>query len=266
LACILALSTTINAQRPSDALIRFGTTHPDNFFQGWRTNKYRDSFFLYEAYNDDRGRHVTSGAQDRENYTLNLSVIDGNSATNSYVRVVVKGNKTISENLNNKTIQVHYSFREGNSGWTNHMLNNTTIKYAKVDNQAQSEYKATSGTSTIEELHNEATRVVLKKANGGTINVTTLNQNSNGSTEIYDGVNVTNANVNNGKFYQQGGTIATLTIKNGEFKQGYQANNNAISNDGDGGTITNLTIDNGTFTKAKGSVTGTITNTNGNIN
>ncbi|MEB2822303.1 hypothetical protein Q9Q49_00005, partial [Campylobacter upsaliensis] len=263
LACILALSTTINAQRPSDALIRFGTTHPDNFFQGWRTNKHRNNFFLYEAYNDNTGRHVTSGAQDRKNYTLNLSTINGNSATNSYVRVVVKGDKTISENLNNKTIQVHYSFREGNSGWTNHTLNNTTIKYAKIDNQAQSEYKATGSTSTIEELHNDATRVVLKKGNGGTINVTTLNQNSNGSTEIYDGVNVTNANVNNGKFYQQGGTIATLTIKNGEFKQGYQANNDTIANDG--GTITNLTIDNGTFTKAKGSVTGTITNTNGNI-
>ncbi|WP_270992217.1 hypothetical protein, partial [Campylobacter upsaliensis] len=271
LACILALSTTINAQRPSDNLIRFGTTHPNNFFPTYRNNSHMQNFWIYEAYNDTggaggKGLHVTSGARTNNGHNLNFASVGINSNSSSYVRLITKGTLNVNEDLSNKTIQVHYSFREGNSGWTNHTLNNTTIKYAKIDNQAQSEYKATGGTSTIEELHNEATRVVLKKGNGGTINVTILNQNSNGSTEIYDGVNVTNANVNNGKFYQQGGTIATLTIKNGEFKQGYQANNNAISNDGDGGTITNLTIDNGTFTKAKGSVTGTITNTNGNIN
>ncbi|WP_270992818.1 hypothetical protein, partial [Campylobacter upsaliensis] len=121
--------------------------------------------------------------------------------------------------------------------WTNISLeNNGKIEELLTRTDAKVEVMAKTNNKGIIKIGNDGILLSLKTQNGATLQVTTLDQNSNGSTEIYDGVNVTNANVNNGKFYQQGGTI------------------------------TNLTIDNGTFTKAKGSVTGTITNTNGNIN
>ncbi|WP_270991587.1 hypothetical protein, partial [Campylobacter upsaliensis] len=180
-----------------------------------------------------------------------------------------KFNITFNDGTTVETLKIDTkAYGNNKKVWTN--IENTgsaTITTLNLKNDTKTEFNAGSKSNTITTLNHEAIRLNLKTDNGGTINVTTLNQSGTaGDTQLFNGVSIQTVNLTAGKFYQYAGTINTLHIKNGtEFRQGLK-DNGTISSDGDGGTITNLTIDNGTFTKAKGSVTGTITNTNGNIN
>ncbi|WP_270991586.1 hypothetical protein, partial [Campylobacter upsaliensis] len=91
--------------------------------------------------------------------------------------------------------------------WTKiNLENNGQITELLTRTDAKVEVMAKTNNKGIIKIGNDGILLSLKTQNGATLQVTTLDQNSNGSTEIYDGVNVTNANVNNGKFYQQGGT------------------------------------------------------------
>ena len=165
--------------------------------------------------------------------------------------------------------------------WVNIILKQSgVLDSLSVNGGFKAELKSEESTHNMISITNNASRLNLRADDSAKLTVTTLNQTTaNGDSQIFKNVEVTNFNLNSGKSYQWDGTITTLTIKGGEYRQGINdvgavvpdSANNGNQNFGSGGTITTVDLQNGEFKQGKGTITtltqsgGNATQTNGTI-
>ncbi|EKC9554947.1 hypothetical protein OQK14_001682, partial [Campylobacter upsaliensis] len=109
------------------------------------------------------------------------------------------------------------------------------------------------GKSTINTLNNTAERLHIKVNNDtDTLTISTLNQTArNSNSHIFKNVNINTFNLQNGKFYQRGGSVGTLNLKGGEFHLGAKDDMSQAEYDG---VVDNLVLQNGTFKQYKGKI------------
>ena len=138
--------------------------------------------------------------------------------------------------------------------WANTFLTNSTITTANIEGKIRVEIVAQGGTNTINTINNTASRLHLKGGDNK-LNITTLNQLTNGDSQIFKNVSVEHFNLYAGKSYQRGGRVETLNLQGGEYHLGAT---DGISAAEEAGTIGNLVLADGTFKQYKGEI-GSIT-------
>ena len=156
---------------------------------------------------------------------------------------------------------------DGHQGWRNVKLNaQTTITTVNATGRFKLEFKASGSgnNSTLTTINNRAERLNLRADDSAKLTVTTLNQDTaNGDSQIFKNVSVDTFDLNSGKSYQYDGTVGTLNITNGEYRQGINDVNNVVpdtpnngnQNFGSGGTITTVNLQGGEFKQGKGTIT-----------
>ncbi|WP_270977878.1 hypothetical protein, partial [Campylobacter upsaliensis] len=163
-------------------------------------------------------------------------------------------------------LKFDYKKTSGNAPWqnmkeersnisSNNFTNrNLTIGTFDVKGDVKFEIKL-GGQSTIDTLNNTAERLHIKVNNENgtdTLTISTLNQTTeNSNSHIFKNVNIDTFNLQNGKFYQRGGSVGTLNLKGGEFHLGAQDNMSQAEHDG---VVANLVLQNGTFKQYKGEI------------
>ena len=153
---------------------------------------------------------------------------------------------------------------------------NLTIGELQLKGDTKLEIKLAGTSNTITTLNQDGKSLHLR-TNGDSdkLQVTTLNQNSAGDTQIFSGVTITTANANNGLINNNGGTITNANINGGEFRQTSGTTNTATLNSGSltqtNGTIQNLNQSGGNATQTGGTITtanlsgGTFTHNGGTL-
>ena len=147
-----------------------------------------------------------------------------------------------------------------------------TLNMLILKEDTRFEIKNLQATTTIKTINQEAIALHIRDS----VNITTLNQNSAGETKIYgSGVKVTTANVKDGIFEQQNGTITTANVNGGTFTQSGGTTTTLTQSGGQAtqtsGTITTADVKGGTFTQSGGETAtltqsgGQATQTNGTI-